>query len=484
MNSKTTNVLLFLLTIVVIASMVTNSTAQIAQPAIIQNAEGLVNASFGAQQAGTRYSCVLTQGSNGFMLVCNPFNPTRTPVVQPTQTQSPPTVIPSVTQTAHSHETNTPMPTQPSPTPNSGGSILPFAGSPLCPDTNGDGHSDVTDNVKYGTAPDSALWHDLWNEVDGCHYDHEHGDNPALADAIFGALGSQWGGSGIDHPFHTPDEHNNFKHRAHKVTVFLNNACVSINGAQNCIKNFRILHHLDFHAMGTRFHSFWIEMEICKPSNPTDCGIVRRGGHLDFGPLVNQSQPGNVNGELQVPIPADLTPFPLVTCGTSNRRAHNPPNINNSRFATWYGNQYPSFGCLPSQFDADGIALGVIQIGVLTADVWAPLDLANPTEPNVTCPDGSCGQNNSRREQGHLVAGEFNAQLDARDGVTDGYITLKGFANIYGFIDSSCTAVSVNCVPFEFIHVPVGSYQFRFNTPKEYDIFFNGQTSGWIVYPN
>jgi hypothetical protein len=392
--------------------------------------------------------------------------------------------IPSVTQTATATLTPVFEVTPSSTVPPSGENFPPFALAPACLDGNGDSHPDVTDSLDYGKTSDMNLPHDLWNEVSGCHYDHEHGDDSALSDPVFGKLGEEWGGWGIDHPFHTPDEHNSFKHRAHKVTVFLANTCNSINGALNCVKNLRILHHLDFHAMATRFHSFWIEMEICKVSDPNDCGKVGRGGHLDFGPLVNQSAPGNVNGEARVAVPADANPFPLVTCGTSNRRLHNPSGINNSRFATWYGNQYPSFGCLPTAFDASGVAVGIIQIGVLSADVWSPLNLVDPLNPVVTCPDGSCGQNNSRREQGHLVAGEFTAQLDALDGAVDGYITLNGFTNTYGFIDPSCTVPGLNCVPFYFNHVPVGSYQFRFNTPKEYDVLFNGGTSGWIVYPN
>ena len=44
------------------------------------------------------------------------------------------------------------------------GGIAPYSDAPLCPDT--------------GDAHDNSLFHTLWDSVRGCHYDHEHGQNP------------------------------------------------------------------------------------------------------------------------------------------------------------------------------------------------------------------------------------------------------------------------------------------------------------------
>ena len=81
------------------------------------------------------------------------------------------------------------------------GEFLQSTGAPECPDTNHDVHADVTDNVDYGKFRDNELYHDLWNEKDGCHYNHEHGDSPSLADKYFGPPGALWGGQTIAYPF-------------------------------------------------------------------------------------------------------------------------------------------------------------------------------------------------------------------------------------------------------------------------------------------
>jgi hypothetical protein len=354
------------------------------------------------------------------------------------------------------------------------GESLPFAGAPACQDNSHDGHVDVTDNPGFGTAPDNTLWHDLWNEVDGCHYDHEHGDNPALADAVFGKLGEEWGGNGIDHPFHTANEHNAIKHRSHKVTVRVNIPCQSVNGSDLCVTDVRILNHLDFFNMSTRLHSFWMEIRVCKVSNPSDCGTFGRGGHMDFGPLINQ-----VNNS-QVPIPADNSPFPLPNCGSTNRRLHRTDN----QFATWYGFFYGAANpdCIPASFWAGGTPLGWLQVGTLVDQTWAKLDLNNPTNPTIICPDGSCRSNESLREQGHLISGSLNSAL-----AINGKINMSGFTNLYGFIDPSCAVVSMACGPFYAVNVPVGNFQYRDDAfglgKKQYDILFNGQSSGWLQFP-
>lgn len=364
--------------------------------------------------------------------------------------------------------------TVPSPAKSAPAAITPFAGAPECMDMNGDGHADVTDNPSFGRRPDNALWHDLWNEVNGCHYDHEHGDDPTLVNAVFGNLGEEWGGSGIDHPFHTANEHNAVKHRSHRVTVRVNIPCRSINGSDLCVTDVRILHHLDFFAMSTRFHSFWMEIRVCRVSNSSDCGTFGRGGFIDFGSLMDQ-----IN-ESRVPVPADNVPFPLPNCGTTNRRLHRTDN----QFAAWYGFFYGSANpnCLPASFWAGGTPLGWLQAGSLVGQTWAKLDLSNPTNPTIICPDGSCTSNESSREQAHLIAGSLNSTL-----AVNSKINQRGFTNLYGFIDPSCTAPSETCVPFYAINVPAGNFQYRDDAfglgEKQYDILFNGRSSGWIKFP-
>ena len=52
-------------------------------------------------------------------------------------------------------------PNQPSTLAPASMGIAPFPDAPLCPDT--------------GEAHDHSLFHTLWDDKRGCHYDHEHG---------------------------------------------------------------------------------------------------------------------------------------------------------------------------------------------------------------------------------------------------------------------------------------------------------------------
>jgi hypothetical protein len=330
---------------------------------------------------------------------------------------------------------------------------LPYPAAPLCP------------------THDGTTYHSLWDSVRGCHYDHEHGDDPALADHVFGPLGAAWDGQGLDHPFHTPNEHDAFKHRSHKVAVRVGQPCTSIAGATGCITDLRILHHLDFFAAATRFHSFWIEMRICSVDNPSDCGLVRRGGWLDYGPLQAQDL-----GNQHVPLPADATPFPLSTCGAS-RRGHRTDN----QSAGWYGTQYRDSSCL---IGLTGQGLGQLQIAAGVAQTWAPLNVNDPLHPNVICPDGSCANNSSVRVQAHNVSWRPHGSL-----AVHGRLNVSGFTNLYGMIDETCAAPGPTCAPFEIINAVQGFAYIhqdgaRGLSYKQYDVLFNNQRSGWITYPN
>ena len=211
-------------------------------------------------------------------------------------------------------------------------------------------------------------------------------------------------------------------------------------------------------------------MRICRVSNPSDCGTVARGGHIDFGRLEN--------GGIQVPVPADNIPFPLPNCGSTNRRGHNTVN----QFSAWYGFFYGNPACIPPAFQAGGAPLGNLQVGSLVNETWAKLNLADPLNPVIICPEGSCTNNESLREQAHLVAGDFNPAL-----AVNGRINRSGFTNLYGFIDSSCTAANLTCAPFSLVNVPTGGFQYRDDAfgigKKQYDVLFNGQPSGWIKFP-
>jgi len=82
----------------------------------------------------------------------------------------------------------TPTPQPPTATPEPDGDVEPYADAPLCP------------------SHDDRAFHTLWDAERGCHYDHEHGDNPHDVDHIFGTEFYDWAGGEISYPWQTPDE--------------------------------------------------------------------------------------------------------------------------------------------------------------------------------------------------------------------------------------------------------------------------------------
>jgi hypothetical protein len=357
------------------------------------------------------------------------------PPPQPTATA---TAVTTPTATATAVATNTP---QPSPTPG-GGPVEPYPEAPQCADH------------------ETHTWHGLWNYELGCYYDHEHGDDPSLADDLFGPLGEAWGGNGLDHPFSTEGEHDEFKHRTHKVTVRTGLDCISIN-ADGCVTDLRILHHLDFFNSTTRFHSYWLEARVCTVDESTDCGIIKRGGWLDFGPLINQIP------DEQIAVPDDnLFPFR----GTA-RRLHRDDNT----FSVWYGQQYRQ------SHDGDNTGLGTIQIGSEVSHGWTYLDPDDPFNLIFECENGQCRFNSSNRQQGHLMNFRLNSTLfGSRANAT-------GFTDVYGIVDPGCTEVGPTCVPFVLENVRTDiDYQHRDGVQDygkiNYDI--SPPDTWWITFPN
>jgi hypothetical protein len=92
--------------------------------------------------------------------------------------------------------------------------IAPFPDAPLCPDT--------------GEAHDHSLFHTLWDDKRGCHYDHEHGQNPftpEVAAAFPGFdLRALIGGVGVGHTNPSSPMENTHKHGGFKWDVTLSHS--------------------------------------------------------------------------------------------------------------------------------------------------------------------------------------------------------------------------------------------------------------------
>jgi hypothetical protein len=161
-----------------------------------------------------------------------------------------PTDVPSATPTL----TSTPAPVQ------------PYPGAPLC------------------AAHDNSTFHTLWNAADGCHYDHEHGQNPftaAVAAAFPGFdLQALLGGVQIGHTNPSSPAENTVKHGGFKWQV-------STAAAHGCDVGFESgtvavdAYAIQYHAFGpqsveleARNHSAAALLRQCQPGNPSDKGYI------------------------------------------------------------------------------------------------------------------------------------------------------------------------------------------------------------------
>jgi hypothetical protein len=265
----------------------------------------------------------------------NPPQPTATnPVPEPTNPPPTPTNPPP-------EPTNPPPPTATASPPPPGGNIQPFAGAPAC--------------EAIGVAHDNRVWHGIWNYEYGCHWDHEHKQNPHETDAIFGTEYYSLAGGELSYPWQTyagsgenfesyvagtPTE-NTGKHQGYAWHQFTNGLEVcdqSLLLGSQCFDSFRVQTHQIGGELGalTRFHSVYTEGIACTlegaarmqfnngaygrsingqfypltrdninqfPAEFAGCGFGSGGGWLDFGRL-NWPE----RGVLQ-PLPTDNAQF-------------------------------------------------------------------------------------------------------------------------------------------------------------------------------
>jgi hypothetical protein len=337
----------------------------------------------------------------------------------------------------------TPVPTK---TPGEG--IAPYAGAPLC------------------AQHDPTKWHSLWNAELGCHYDHEHKDNPHDVDDIFGPVGAYYGGQEISYPWQTfagngeghplpPQQpgqmENDLKHLGYGWLVRRDIDCNRVQG-QYCITAFRTQYHaLMSSADATvRYHSFWTEALLC---NRNQCGIVRTGGHADYNVLTIDDK--------HVPLAGDGGQQIF-----SRRRDHRTGEFHRYN-AAWYGAQ----------------TRGVEAFIGLDGETWSLVTGDDPFALKLHCPDYSCRYNGSSMSA-HVLGFVIYEHFDQLDGVNDNFVTGQIYTDRYGSVASGCSAVGLDCVPLVFQHVPVGDYQYRDDSHgvliPDHDISPEGEN--WIRY--
>ena len=365
--------------------------------------------------------------------------------------------------------------------------------------------SNIDPNAPECATHDNTQYHSLWNEEEGCHYDHTHGVDPA--NTIFSDLEFA---QGVSYPWETPNE-NLYKHKGYVnlysavdegeclYTSTTSNTPNDVPLAENCVTH--VLYQL--HSLGTtaalrtRMHSYKYAARICNP-DMTQCGIVTGGGHADYGTLhcpykqahcSLETDPINPNGgSLPDNVAMDQPPYRAIP-DEFIKDYHLPKGI----ISQFWNNQqtkanYEFYPENPNQR---------IQTAWSFSDGWGWIDPANPLENHFQCVNGDCNFNHSIA---HIYT--FKVILKDPELVTNSngnVINYSGYTDRNGALVSGCTQASTDCVPFEVSGVPAGAALMNravkqsnvtYGDPYDFDICFSdqgevvsclqGTTSGWI----
>ena len=380
------------------------------------------------------------------------------------------TVEPAATQTTRQSldptATSTPAPTTTPETTQelvlTAAQIAPYPNAPECSDH------------------DETRWHGLWNADAGCHYDHTH--NADLFATEFAERVAVWDQS-ISYPWHTPHE-NTMKHQGYKYAYNTDPDCSKRrDSADNCLRASLIQLHAIGSQLGmtTRFHSYRAIALISETADD-EPGLIELGGHSDFGILhcpykqehcpLSSDPPGS-NFDL-------MWPHPPYRASTSlDRLARDMaggkiPQAWNSGWQPIVGQYYLTPYNLLFEYDFHSV------------DAWGAVNADDPMELHLVCPDGNCPFNHST-----LRINEIVIRVPEELAGPDGRVNFSGFTDVQGNIDDSCTETGPNCVPLIIENAPAGLATFSLpinNVPltafADYDIYFDGVTSGWIQYPN
>ncbi|GIU69746.1 MAG: hypothetical protein KatS3mg002_0982 [Candidatus Woesearchaeota archaeon] len=342
--------------------------------------------------------------------------------------------------------TNTPIPTpestiipNPTPTPISG-VYEPYPDAPLC------------EEHHYNE------YHSLFNPVLGCHYDHTHGDNPHLLDDVFGTEVYDLMGGEISYEWHTPQENEEIKHKSYIWLVEKDLPCYS-QFSNGCIIHYRAFVHNDLHNVFSTHHSALIEAYVCDELRyPTEgdrvCGRMLVSGHQLTGDLMID------NAQVLDRVEPSNAPRPVMLHYDS---------VGNKNVATWY----PVFSSW-------------MRISTEIGDMFGyyPIPSSSlPTDPSNL--EFTLLTGNASKVQPHVISVGFSRANLNSIGVsfTNEFIDYRGFLNVMTARPDNCVQISAECSPLIIEHVPnIGQFQHR-GEYKEFDIFFNNQSSNWIVFP-
>lgn len=404
-----------------------------------------------------------------------------------------------------------PTPQQPSQQIIFTGAIQPYPSAPLCPDS--------------GEAHDNNLFHTLWDGERGCHYDHEHGQDPFISDVADTFPGFDLreliGGVGVGHTNPSSPMENTHKHGGYKWEVTLSHSagCVGGEGATVGVDAAVIQYHhfgdysIEFEA---RNHSTVALMRQCLSENPTDYGYMFVNQLQDYGQRVAPYQ-GMVLSYPDSPVPSygsGLKPYFTIDCIGGIAPCNKYPDYQDfleravSADTLWVSEPLhlqesgsPLFGLLFKARDTYQVLDWRDQEYPFTF-LWLCSSDGGSTYDPVGC------RFNSTTSRVQQVAGTIPEAWDNMRGFdTDsraGRITAAGFVTRFGTLNPDCSAPGQDCYPIKLDQAFVGRYGSLFYnkaqtaspiSQPERDIYFCGDQvclegavgavpSGWIGTSN
>lgn len=354
--------------------------------------------------------------------------------------------------------------------------------------------SSMIEGVPVCTDHTKTAWHPLVKKDAAgkitCTYGHEHHADPNLANDVFGPPGAWFGASGqsISYPWQTSGSaglENDAKHEGYKWYVEVNKACRPVGGQPGCLRAWRVL----VHSMGSasdavvRFHSYSIEALV---EYNDQQGIVRHGGHMDFGHLAPAAGGGfacpvlATNPDMNPSTPEqDFNYRPVEQggdCGEAPRReggirnaAHYPyaPRTDADRGgAGWYG------GHLLTQLST-------------TIEDFGPVDYDAPANQLFYPSDRR--QNGSKSNLGNMAI-VLNYPWMAQY-TSNGRITFDGYTDRLGNQSTTCTAPGMDCPRLKIENAPAVVTYWNMSTQgdvtaPEYDVDSPVTGKSLIVFPN
>lgn len=450
------------------------------------------------------------------LLVKQTYTPTRTVAWTPSPTSSyTPSPVLSLTASDTSTVTETPSET-PTPTitltPSNTPSVTytPHVDSVMC--ANHDTHT----------------FHTLWDSVNDCHFDHEHGTNPfvpGVSDDFPGFyLYALLGGVEVGHTNPSSPMENTHKHGGFKWNVQLHHpqTCAGYEGAVTGVDGSVI----QFHGFGdyaieaeARFHSTVALLRQCRASNPTDYGYVFVNQLQDYGqrivpyqgtiyPYSNQPSPG---------FPSSNGPYLSIDCLDLTS-----PHVLQCRESLAQALLFPANSIWTSKPTGAGTSTTPPLFKLLwrVRDTYRLIDWNDQVYPfnffwlcsddnGATYNPTNCRYNNTTT-QVHEVAGTIPDAWDNLAGwdsnPSSGRITAQGFVDGSGNINAACSESGGDCYPIKLVNAFTGTYGsvLVFTTGKgtnvvpvnpERDIYFclavvcsetvsGAQSSGWVGSEN